>query len=169
AYHGKTIADVLGMPIEEGVAFFKDQPSIARKITVLQQLGLGYLTLGQSATTLSGGEAQRIKLGSELCKLKRGGNILYILDAPTTGLPVADIERLLECLNRLVAAGHTALVIEHQMDVIKCADWIIDLGPEGGHNGGEVIACGTPEEIAACPRSYTGRFLAGVLGMNGRA
>jgi excinuclease ABC subunit A len=169
AYHGKTIADVLGMPIEEGVAFFKDQPSIARKITVLQQLGLGYLTLGQSATTLSGGEAQRIKLGSELCKLKRGGNILYILDEPTTGLHLADIERLLECLNRLVAAGHTALVIEHQMDVIKCADWIIDLGPEGGHNGGEVIACGTPEEIAACPRSYTGRFLAGVLGMNGRA
>ncbi|MBV9865482.1 MAG: excinuclease ABC subunit UvrA [Abitibacteriaceae bacterium] len=158
-YGGKNISEILDMPIEEGVSFFHDQPGIARKISVLNQLGLGYLTIGQSATTLSGGEAQRIKLGFELCKLKRGGHILYILDEPTTGLHLADIQRLLECLNRLVDTGHTVLVIEHHLDVIKTADHIIDLGPEGGHNGGEVICCGTPEAIIKNRRSHTGRFL----------
>src|SRR5437016_1861644 len=147
------------MAIEEGEAFFKDRPTIARKIAVLNQLGLGYITLGQSSTTLSGGEAQRVKLAGELSKLQRGKHILYILDEPTTGLHLADIERLLECLNRLVAAGHTVLVIEHHLDVIKTADHVIDLGPEGGHAGGEVVVTGTPEEVAACKASYTGRFL----------
>jgi excinuclease ABC subunit A len=164
-YGGRTISEVLDMPVEEGVEFFKDQRAIARKINVLQQLGLGYLTLGQSSTTLSGGEAQRIKLASELCKVKRGGSTLYILDEPTTGLHLADIERLLECLQRLVETGHTVLVIEHHMDVIKTADYVVDLGPEGGHEGGEVVAAGTPEAIAACPRSHTGRFLKAVLGL----
>jgi excinuclease ABC subunit A len=156
---GKTIADVLNLSVEEGVTFFADEPVIARKIEVLNDLGLGYLTLGQSATTLSGGEAQRIKIAAELSKLQRSKHTLYILDEPTTGLHLADIERLLECLNRLVDAGHTVLVIEHHLDVIKTADHVIDLGPEGGHAGGEVIAVGAPEEIAACARSYTGRFL----------
>lgn len=158
-YRGKNISEILDMSVEEGVRFFRDQPSIARKIAVLDSLGLGYVTLGQSATTLSGGEAQRVKLALELSKVKRGGSVLYILDEPTTGLHLADIERLLECLNRLVQAGHTVLVIEHHMDVIKCADYLVDLGPEGGHRGGEVIACGTPEEIARTPASHTGRFL----------
>jgi excinuclease ABC subunit A len=157
-YKGKTISEILDMSIEEGVSFFKDRPSIARKISVLNELGLGYLTLGQSSTTLSGGEAQRVKLANELSKLKRG-HILYILDEPTTGLHLADIERLLECLNRLVNAGHTVLVIEHHLDVIKTADYIIDLGPEGGHSGGEVIAHGTPEDIVKSKKSYTGKFL----------
>ena len=156
---GKTISDVLNMSVEEGVAFFADEPVIARKIEVLNDLGLGYLTLGQSATTLSGGEAQRIKIAAELTKLQRSKHTVYILDEPTTGLHLADIERLLECLNRLVDAGHTVLVIEHHLDVIKTADHVIDLGPEGGHAGGEVIAVGAPEEIAACARSYTGKFL----------
>ena len=155
----KTIADVLDMSIEEGVDFFADLPNIGRKIKVLNDLGLGYLTLGQSATTLSGGEAQRIKLATELAKLQRRGHILYILDEPTTGLHLADIRRLLDCLHRLVDAGHTVLVIEHHLDVIKTADHVIDLGPEGGRGGGEVVAKGTPEDIAASPRSYTGQYL----------
>jgi excinuclease ABC subunit A len=158
-YKGKTIADVLDTSIEEGVHFFEDVPTIGKKIAVLDDLGLGYLTLGQSSTTLSGGEAQRIKLALELSKLRRGEHVLYILDEPTTGLHLADIAKLLECLNRLVDAGHTVLVIEHHLDVIKQADHIIDLGPEGGHSGGEVIAEGTPETIARNKRSYTGRFL----------
>jgi excinuclease ABC subunit A len=156
---GKTISDVLNLSIEEGVAFFANEPAIGRKIEVLNDLGLGYLTLGQSGTTLSGGEAQRIKIAAELSKLQRAKHTLYILDEPTTGLHLADIERLLECLNRLVDAGHTVLVIEHHLDVIKTADHVIDLGPEGGHAGGEVIAVGPPEQIAACARSYTGKFL----------
>ena len=155
----KNIADVLGMSIEEGEAFFRDVPSIGRKIKVLNDLGLGYLTLGQSATTLSGGEAQRIKLATELAKLQRRGHVVYILDEPTTGLHLADISKLLECLHRLADAGHTVLVIEHHLDVIKTADHVIDLGPEGGRGGGEVVAVGTPEDIAASPRSYTGRYL----------
>lgn len=162
-YSGKTIAEVLEMSIEEGAQFFKAQPAIGRKISVLNELGLGYLTLGQSSTTLSGGEAQRIKLAFELSKMKRGGHILYILDEPTTGLHLADITRLLECLNRLVDAGHTVLVIEHHLDVIKTADHVIDLGPEGGHNGGEIVAFGPPEVIAAHPHSHTGRFLQAAL------
>ncbi len=156
---GKTIEDVLNMPIEEGVGFFADEPAVGKKIEVLNDLGLGYLTLGQSATTLSGGEAQRIKLGAELGKIQRSKHTLYILDEPTTGLHLADVVRLLDCLNRLVDAGHTVLVIEHHLDVIKTADHVIDLGPEGGHAGGEVVATGTPEEIAACKASHTGRFL----------
>jgi excinuclease ABC subunit A len=162
-YHGKSIAEVLDMSIEDGVAFFKDQPAIARKIRVLDELGLGYLKLGHASTILSGGEAQRVKLAAELGKLKRGKHNLYILDEPTTGLHFADIDRLLESLNRLVDNGHSVVVIEHNLDVIKTADYVIDLGPEGGHKGGEVIACGTPEEIAACGRSHTGRFLAEVM------
>jgi excinuclease ABC subunit A len=156
---GKTIDDVLNMPVEEGVAFFSGEPAVGKKIEVLNHLGLGYLTLGQSATTLSGGEAQRIKIATELSKLQRSKHTVYILDEPTTGLHLADVERLLESLNRLVDAGHTVLLIEHHLDVIKTADHVIDLGPEGGHAGGEVVAIGTPEEIAASKASYTGRFL----------
>jgi excinuclease ABC subunit A len=156
---GKTIDDVLNMSVEEGVGFFAGEPSISKKIQVLDDLGLGYLTLGQSATTLSGGEAQRIKIASELSTLQRSKHTVYILDEPTTGLHLADIVRLLESLNRLVDAGHTVLLIEHHLDVIKTADHVIDLGPEGGHAGGEVVATGTPEQIAACQASYTGRFL----------
>ena len=159
SHKGKNIADVLDMSIEEGVALFADLPAIGRKVAVLNDLGLGYLTLGQSATTLSGGEAQRIKLAAELAKLQRARHMLYILDEPTTGLHLADISRLLDCLHRLVDAGHTVLVIEHHMDVIKTADHVIDLGPEGGRGGGEVVVAGTPEEVAACERSHTGRYL----------
>jgi excinuclease ABC subunit A len=156
---GKTIDDVLNMSVEEGVTFFAGEPPVARKIQVLADLGLGYLTLGQSATTLSGGEAQRIKIATELSVLQRSKHTVYILDEPTTGLHLADVERLLESLNRLVDAGHTVLLIEHHLDVIKTADHVIDLGPEGGHAGGEIVATGTPEAIAACKASHTGRFL----------
>ncbi|MEJ7811375.1 MAG: excinuclease ABC subunit UvrA [Gemmatimonadaceae bacterium] len=156
---GKTIHDVLTMPVEEGVTFFASEPAVGKKIEVLKDLGLGYLTLGQSATTLSGGEAQRIKIATELSKLQRAKHTLYILDEPTTGLHLADVERLLESLNRLVDAGHTVLLIEHHLDVIKTADHVIDLGPEGGHGGGRVVVTGTPEAVAACRASHTGRFL----------
>ena len=156
---GKTIDDVLNMSVEEGVKFFASDPVVGKKIEVLNDLGLGYLTLGQSSTTLSGGEAQRIKIATELSKLQRAKHTVYILDEPTTGLHLADVQRLLESLNRLVDAGHTVLLIEHHLDVIKTADHVIDLGPEGGHAGGEVLATGTPEDIAACKRSYTGSFL----------
>jgi len=156
---GKTIDDVLNMSIEEGVAFFETEPSVHRKLDVLNELGLGYLTLGQSATTLSGGEAQRVKIATELSQLQRAKHTVYILDEPTTGLHLADIERLLHALNQLVDAGHTAIVIEHHLDVIKTADHVIDLGPDGGHAGGEVVVTGTPEKIAACKASHTGRFL----------
>jgi excinuclease ABC subunit A len=156
---GKTIHDVLNMSVEEGVAFFASEPAVSKKIDVLNDLGLGYLTLGQSATTFSGGEAQRIKIATELSRLQRSKHTVYILDEPTTGLHLADIERLLASLNRLVDAGHTVLLIEHHMDVIKTADFVIDLGPEGGHAGGRVVVTGTPEEVAACRASHTGRFL----------
>jgi excinuclease ABC subunit A len=156
---GKTIDDVLNMSVEEGVAFFATEPAIRRKIQVLADLGLGYLTLGQSATTLSGGEAQRIKIATEMSTLQRSKHTLYILDEPTTGLHLADVERLLASLNRLVDAGHTVALIEHHLDVIKTADHVIDLGPEGGHAGGEVVVTGTPEAVAACKASHTGRFL----------
>ncbi len=156
---GKTIDDVLNMSVEEGVGFFASEPAVGKKIQVLSELGLGYLTLGQSATTLSGGEAQRIKIATELSKLQRSKHTVYILDEPTTGLHLADVERLLESLNSLVDADHTVILIEHHLDVIKTADYVIDLGPEVGHAGGEVVATGTPEAIAKCKASHTGRFL----------
>jgi excinuclease ABC subunit A len=149
----------LNMSVEEGVTFFAKEPAVGKKIEVLNDLGLGYLTLGQSATTLSGGEAQRIKIAAELSKLQRSKHTLYILDEPTTGLHLDDVQRLLECMNRLADAGHTVLLIEHHLDVIKTADHVIDLGPEGGHAGGEVVAVGTPEDIARTRASYTGQFL----------
>jgi len=156
---GKTIDDVLNMSVEEGAKFFASEPAVGKKIEVLSDLGLGYLTLGQSATTLSGGEAQRIKIATELSKLQRSKHTVYILDEPTTGLHLADVQRLLESLNRLVDAGHTVILIEHHLDVIKTADHVIDLGPEGGHAGGQVVVTGTPEQVAACKASHTGRFL----------
>jgi excinuclease ABC subunit A len=156
---GKTIDDVLKMSIEEGASFFAGEPAVGKKLDVLNDLGLGYLTLGQSSTTLSGGEAQRVKIASELSTLQRSKHTVYILDEPTTGLHLADVERLLESLNRLVDAGHSVLLIEHHMDVIKTADYVIDLGPEGGHAGGEVVIAGTPEDVARCQASHTGRFL----------
>jgi len=161
---GKTIDDMLNMSIEEGVMFFAGEPAVCRKLEVLHELGLGYLTLGQSATTLSGGEAQRIKIATELSKLQRSKHTLYILDEPTTGLHLADVERLLAALNQLVDAGHTVVVIEHHQDVIKTADHVIDLGPEGGHAGGRVVVTGTPEDVTRCKASHTGRFLKSRLG-----
>ncbi|MEM7478126.1 MAG: excinuclease ABC subunit UvrA [Planctomycetota bacterium] len=158
-YRGKNIAKVLNMSIEEGVEFFDEETTIVRKLSVMYELGLGYLTIGHPSTILSGGEAQRVKLASELGKLKRGKHNLYILDEPTTGLHFADIDRLLLSLNRLVENGHTVLVIEHNLDVIKTADHIIDLGPEGGHQGGKLMASGTPEAIAKSKSSHTGKFL----------
>ena len=159
AWRGRNIAEVLKLSIEESVSFFADQRAIVRKLETLHELGLGYLELGHAATILSGGEAQRVKLAAELGKMRRGRHNLYILDEPTTGLHLADIQRLLDCLQRLVAAGHSALVIEHHLDVLKCADWILDLGPEGGHQGGQLIVDGTPETVAACRSSHTGRAL----------
>jgi excinuclease ABC subunit A len=159
AWRGRNIAEVLKMSIEESVGFFADQRAIVRKLETLNTLGLGYLELGHAATILSGGEAQRVKLAAELGKMRRGRHNLYILDEPTTGLHLADIQRLLDCLQRLVDAGHSVLVIEHHLDVVKCADWILDLGPEGGHRGGQLIVTGTPETIAACQASHTGRAL----------
>jgi excinuclease ABC subunit A len=161
-FKGKTIADVLDMPVEEALEFFAKVPKIKRRLQTLSDVGLGYIRLGQPATTLSGGEAQRVKLAAELAKVATGST-LYILDEPTTGLHFADIEKLLEVLQRLAEAGNTVVVIEHNLDVIKQADWIIDLGPEGGDGGGQLIACGTPEEVAEEKRSYTGKFLKEVL------
>jgi excinuclease ABC subunit A len=161
-FKGKTIADVLEMPIEEALEFFQHIPKIHRRVRTLNDVGLGYMRLGQPATTLSGGEAQRVKLAAELCKVATGRTI-YILDEPTTGLHFADIQRLLEVLQRLVDAGNSVVVIEHNLDVIKVADRMIDLGPEGGEEGGSVLAVGTPEKVAEVPGSYTGRFLAEML------
>jgi excinuclease ABC subunit A len=161
-FKGKTIADVLEMPIEEALGFFAHIPKIRRRVETLNDVGLGYMRLGQPATTLSGGEAQRVKLAAELCKVATGRTI-YILDEPTTGLHFADIQRLLEVLERLVEAGNSIVVIEHNLDVIKVADRIIDLGPEGGEDGGQVVATGTPEEVASVPGSTTGQFLAELL------
>ena len=157
-YKGKSIADILQMNIEEAVEFFKAIPKIHRKLETLLEVGLGYIRMGQPATTLSGGEAQRVKLASELSK-RSTGSTLYILDEPTTGLHFEDVRRLLAVLHRLVDQGNTVLVIEHNLDVIKTADWVIDLGPEGGNGGGEIIATGTPEALATNNRSHTGRFL----------
>jgi excinuclease ABC subunit A len=160
---GKTIDDVLNMSVEQGVTFFAAEPAVGKKLEILHALGLGYLTLGQSATTLSGGEAQRIKIAYEMSKLQRAKHTVYILDEPTTGLHLADIARLLESLNALVDAGHSVLLIEHHLDVIKTADHVIDLGPDGGHTGGSVVVTGTPEQVAACKASHTGRFLSAHL------
>ncbi|MDO9354941.1 MAG: ATP-binding cassette domain-containing protein, partial [Solirubrobacteraceae bacterium] len=155
---GKSIADVLEMPIDEAVEFFSAIPPLRRRLETLRDVGLGYVRLGQPATTLSGGEAQRVKLANELARVSTG-TTLYILDEPTTGLHFADVERLLTVLNRLVDAGNSVVVIEHDLDVIKTADHLVDMGPEGGDEGGEVVAIGTPEQVASVEASYTGRFL----------
>jgi excinuclease ABC subunit A len=161
-FKGKSISDVLEMSVEEALEFFAKIPKIRRRLQTLHDVGLDYISLGQPATTLSGGEAQRVKLAAELSKVATG-KTLYILDEPTTGLHFADIEKLLEVLQRLVDNGNTVLVIEHNLDVIKQADWIVDLGPEGGDEGGEVIATGTPEDVAEVEESSTGQFLRNVL------
>ncbi len=161
-YKGKNIADVLEMTVTEALDFFAPIPKIARKLQTIVDVGLGYVKMGQPATTLSGGEAQRMKLASELHK-QSSGKSFYILDEPTTGLHTDDIKRLLEVLQRLVDAGNTVLVIEHNLDVIKTADWLIDLGPEGGAGGGEIVATGTPEQIAEVNESYTGQYLKPIL------
>jgi excinuclease ABC subunit A len=161
-YKGKSIAEVLAMSVEDAAQFFENVPRVRRPLETLRDVGLGYLQLGQPATTLSGGEAQRVKLAAELSRRGEGAT-LYLLDEPTTGLHFADVERLLEVLQRLVERGNTVLVIEHHLDVIKIADYVIDLGPESGAAGGRVVAAGTPEEVARCAASHTGRILAGVL------
>ncbi len=161
-YKGKTITDVLDMTVNQCLAFFDKIGVIREKLQTLADVGIGYIRIGQPATTLSGGEAQRVKLSRELAKRGTGGT-LYILDEPTTGLHMEDVRRLLEVLERLVDGGSTVVVIEHNLDVIKSADYIIDMGPEGGEEGGRVIGCGTPEQIARMPNSYTGRFLKKVL------
>ena len=165
-YKGHTISDVLEMTVEDALKLFEPIPALARKLETLMDVGLSYIKLGQSATTLSGGEAQRVKLSRELSK-RDTGRTLYILDEPTTGLHFHDIEQLLRVLHRLRDDGNTVVVIEHNLDVIKTADWIVDLGPEGGGRGGSIIATGTPEQIAADKSSHTGHFLARVLG-NGK-
>ena len=164
-YKGKTIADVLNMPIEEAHNFFESVPTIARYLKTLCDVGLGYVRLGQSAPTLSGGEAQRVKLATELQR-RSTGRTIYVLDEPTTGLHFEDVSKLLVVLNRLVDTGNTVVVIEHNLDVIKSADWIIDMGPEGGFRGGTVVAQGTPEEVAKVSASYTGKFVKEILANN---
>ena len=161
-YKGKTISDVLEMTVEEACEFFKSIPSVYNKISTLNEVGLGYIKLGQSSTTLSGGEAQRVKLATELSR-RSTGKTFYILDEPTTGLSSYDVEKLVNILLRLRDGGNTVLVIEHNLDVIKVADHIIDLGPEGGDGGGTIVTTGTPEEVADCEFSYTGEFLKKVL------
>jgi excinuclease ABC subunit A len=161
-YKGKSIADVLDLSVAEALDFFENQPRIHAKLELLNDVGLGYIHLGQSATTLSGGEAQRVKLATELAK-RDTGRTLYILDEPTTGLHFEDVRLLLEVLHRLVDKGNTVIVIEHNLDVVKTADWVIDLGPEGGAAGGSVVAAGTPEDVARVPGSFTGQFLRKVL------
>ncbi|PZQ66569.1 MAG: excinuclease ABC subunit A, partial [Escherichia coli] len=161
-YKGKTVAEVLDMPIEEAADFFAAIPGIARYLRTLTEVGLGYVRLGQPATTLSGGEAQRVKLASELQK-RSNGRTVYVLDEPTTGLHFEDIRKLLLVIQGLVDKGNSVIVIEHNLDVIKSADWLIDMGPEGGFRGGSVVAEGPPEFLATVPESHTGRFLAGIL------
>ena len=161
-YRDKSISDVLDMTVEEGLEFFKNVPMIHKRLKTLMDVGLSYIRLGQSATTLSGGEAQRIKLSKELSK-RSTGKTLYILDEPTTGLHFADIDMLLKVLHRLVDEGNTMVIIEHNLDVIKTADHLIDIGPEGGDGGGEIVATGTPEEVAKAKGSYTGKYLAPML------
>ncbi|HKM42833.1 MAG TPA: hypothetical protein VJZ70_02470, partial [Limnochordia bacterium] len=161
-YKGKSIADVLDMQVEEAVDFFKNVPKIHRRMQTLYDVGLGYIKLGQPATELSGGEAQRVKLATELSR-RSNGKTLYLLDEPTTGLHFEDIRKLLTVLERLVDAGDTVIVIEHNLDVVKTADYVIDLGPEGGQGGGTIVAQGTPEEVSKVSESYTGQFLEKVL------
>jgi excinuclease ABC subunit A len=161
-YKGKNIADVLDLTVDEAARFFRNVPTIAEKLNSLLDVGLGYLRLGQAGTTLSGGEAQRVKLATELAK-KATGRTVYILDEPTTGLHFADIEKLLEVLMKLRNAGNTIVVIEHNLEMIKCADWVIDLGPEGGEHGGKVVGSGSPEKIATIPASHTGQYLQTML------
>jgi excinuclease ABC subunit A len=161
-YKGRNITQVLELTVEDAHAFFSAVPAIARKLQTLLDVGLGYIRLGQSATTLSGGEAQRVKLALELSK-RDTGRTLYILDEPTTGLHFADIDLLLKVLHALRDAGNTVVVIEHNLDVLKTADWIVDMGPEGGAGGGRVVATGTPEDVAATPESFTGRYLRPLL------
>ncbi len=161
-YAGRNIAQVLAMTVDESLEVFASLPSIHTRLRTLSEVGLGYLQLGQSATTLSGGEAQRIKMSAELSR-KATGQTLYLLDEPTTGLHFADTQKLMQVLLRFRDAGNTVVVIEHNMDVIKTADYIIDLGPEGGDAGGEVVVAGTPEEVAACERSHTGQYLRNLL------
>ena len=161
-YKGKNIAEVLDMTAEEALDFFENLPKIRQKVQTLVDVGLGYVKLGQSSTTLSGGEAQRVKLATELSR-RATGRTIYILDEPTTGLHMADVHRLIDVLQRLVDTGNTVLVIEHNLDVIKVADHILDLGPEGGSGGGTIVCQGTPEEIAACKESYTGQYLKKLL------
>jgi excinuclease ABC subunit A len=163
-YHGRSIADVLAMTVDEALEFFRNIPAVERKLRTLSEVGLDYLQLGQSATTLSGGEAQRIKLSAELSR-RQSGRTLYLLDEPTTGLHFADTERLVGVLLRLRDAGNSVVVIEHNPDVIAAADYLVDLGPEGGEDGGRVVAAGTPEAVAACAASHTGRFLKAMLGV----
>ena len=161
-YKGKSIADVLDMTIDEALRFFENQPKIRSKIETLVDVGLGYVKLGQSSTTLSGGEAQRVKLATELSRRSTGSTV-YVLDEPTTGLHVADVHKLIHILSRLVDEGNTVIVIEHNLDVIKVADHIIDLGPEGGDQGGELVFAGTPEDCALCEESFTGQYLKKLL------
>ena len=161
-YKGKNISDVLNMTIEEALNFFENIPAIKSKLQTLYDVGLGYIRLGQSATTLSGGEAQRVKLATELSK-RSTGKTIYILDEPTTGLHSYDVDKLIVILNRLVEQGNTVVVIEHNLDVIKVADYVIDLGPEGGDGGGTVVAKGTPEQVSECKESFTGMFLKKIL------
>jgi excinuclease ABC subunit A len=161
-YKGKNIAEVLEMTVDQALEFFGPVPAIRERLQTLADVGLGYAQLGQSATTLSGGEAQRLKLSRELSR-RATGRTLYILDEPTTGLHLADIEKLLQVLNRLVDEGNTVIVIEHNLEVIKTADHLIDLGPEGGEGGGKLVAAGTPEEVARHPESHTARFLRALL------
>ena len=161
-HKGKTIADVLNMPIEEAAEFFEAIPSIHRPLQTLVDVGLGYVRLGQPAPTLSGGEAQRVKLASELQR-RSTGRTIYVLDEPTTGLHFDDVRKLLGVVHRLADLGNTVVIIEHNLEVIKTADWVIDLGPDGGSGGGTVVATGTPEEVAACGASYTGQYLKRIL------
>jgi excinuclease ABC subunit A len=157
-YRNRNIHEILNMTVDEAIHFFIEQRKIAKKLKVLQDVGLGYLRLGQPATTLSGGEAQRLKLAAHLAD-RRKKQMLYLFDEPTTGLHFDDIAKLLDCFTQLIQRGHSLVVIEHNLDIIKCADYIIDLGPEGGDRGGEVVACGTPEEISQAENSYTGKYL----------
>ena len=164
-YKGKNIAEVLDMTVDEALEFFKNLPRLKRKLETLHDVGLGYIKLGQPSTQLSGGEAQRVKLSTELSR-QNTGKTLYILDEPTTGLHIDDVAKLVKIMHRLVDMGNTVVIIEHHLDVIKVADYIIDLGPEGGENGGTIVAQGTPEEVAQNPKSYTGAYLKEILTQN---